>query len=144
MLAAALRILGTRTRHHSSNVLECPPAELAGEIAGNVAVERLVIATVRIAYTRVQKKSPQARVLLPAVYAVERAVGVALEQGVVAPPARMACAGVKEKRPRIPIRLSAVFAVLAHVTPSQIMCRYPVTTGPTANRLAHRQTGGSP
>ena len=98
------------------DVLECPPAELAGEIAGNVAVERLVVATVRIVDARVQKKRPQARVLLPAVYAVERAVGVALEQGVVAPSARMACAGVKEKRPCIPILLSAVFAVLAHVT----------------------------
>jgi hypothetical protein len=28
----------------------------------------------------------------------------------------MACAGVMEKRPRIPIRLSAVFTVLAHAT----------------------------
>jgi hypothetical protein len=32
----------------------------------------------------------------------------------------MACAGVMEKRPRIPIRLSAVFAVLAHAT---CLCR---------------------
>ena len=102
------------------DVLECPPTELAGEIARNVAVERLVVAPVRIVDARVQKKSPQARVLLPAVYTVERAVGVALEQGVIATSARMACAGVMEKRPRIPIRLSAVFAVLAHVT---CLCR---------------------
>ena len=144
MAAAASWVFDTGVQDHRADVLECPPAELAGEIAGNVAVERFVVATVRIAYARVQKKSPQARVLLPAVYAVERAVGVALEQGVVAPPARMACAGVKEKRPRVSIRLSAVFAVLAHVAPYQIMRRYPVTTDPTANRLAHRQTGGSP
>ena len=74
-----------------------------------------MVATVRIVYARVQKKSPQTRVLLPAVHAVERAVGVALEQGVIATSAWMACAGVMEKRPRIPIRLSAVFAVLAYV-----------------------------
>ena len=120
MAAAASWVFDTSVQDHRADVLECPPAELAGEIAGNVAVERLVVATVRIAYARVQKKSPQARVLLPAVYAVERAVGVALEQGVITPSARMACAGVKEKRPRVSIRLSAVFAVLAHVTPSQI------------------------
>ena len=119
-MAAASCFFDTGVQDHRADVLECPPAELAGEIAGNVAVERLVVATVRIVYARVQKKSPQARVLLPAMHAVERAVGVALEQGVVAPSARMACAGVKEKRPRIPIRLSAVFAVLAHVT---FLCR---------------------
>ena len=116
MAAATSWIFGAGVQDHRADVLECPSTELAGEIAGNVAVERLVVATVRIAYARVQKKSPQARVLLPAVYAVERAVGVALEQGVITPSARMACAGVKEKRSRIPIRLSAVFAVLAHVT----------------------------
>ena len=115
MAAAASWFFDTSVQDHRADVLECPPAELAGEIAGNVAVERLVVAPVWIAYARVQKKSPQARVLLPAMHAVERAVGVALEQDVVAPSARMACAGVKEKRPRIPIRLSAVFAILTHV-----------------------------
>ena len=120
MAAAASWVFDTGVQDHRADVLECPPAELAGEIAGNVAVERLVVAPVRIAYARVQKQSPQARVLLPAVYAVERAVGVALEQGVVATSARMACAGVKEKRPRISIRLSTVFAVLAHAT---CLCR---------------------
>ena len=114
MPAAASWVFDTGVQDHRADVLECPPAELAGEIAGNVAVERLVVAPVRIVDARVQKKSPQARVLLSAVHAVERAVGVALKQGVIAPSARMACAGVMEKRPRIPIRLSAVFAVLAH------------------------------
>ena len=120
MAPAASWVFDTGVQDHRADVLECPPAELAGEIAGNVAVERLVIATVWIAYARVQKKSPQARVLLPAMHAVERAVGVTLEQGVIAPSARMACAGVKEKRSRVSIRLSAVFAVLAHVT---CLCR---------------------
>ncbi len=120
MAAAASWVFDTGVQDHRADVLECPPAELAGEIAGNVAVERLVVATVRIAYARVQKESPQARVLLSAVNAVERAVGIALKQGVITTPARMAHAGVKEKRPRIPIRLSAVFAVLAHVT---YLCR---------------------
>ena len=120
MAAAASWVFDTGVQDHRADVLECPPAELAGEIAGNVAVERLVVAPVRIAYARVQKKRPQARILLPAVNAIERAVGVALEQGVVAPSTRMACAGVKEKRPRVSIRLSAVFAVLAHVT---FLCR---------------------
>ena len=109
-------VFDTGVQDHRADVLECPPAELAGEIARNVAVERFVVASVRIACACIQKESPQARVLLPAMDAVERAVGVALEQGVVAPSARMASAGVKEKRPRIPIRLSAVFAVLAHGT----------------------------
>ena len=120
MAATASWIFDTGVQDHRVDVLECPPTELAGEIARNVAVERLVVAPVRIVDARVQKKSPQARVLLPAVYTVERAVGVALEQGVITTPARMARAGVKEKRPRIPIRLSAVFAVLAHVT---CLCR---------------------
>ena len=50
-------------------------------------------------------------------YTVERAVGFALEQGVMTLVGAvwMMVAGVPEKRPRIPIRLSAVFAVLAHV-----------------------------
>ena len=120
MVAAASWVLLTGIQDHHAEVLECPPAELAGEISGNVAVIRFVVATVRIVDARVHKESPQARVFLPAVHAVERAVGVALEQGVIAPSARMACAGVMEKRPRIPIRLSAVFAVLAHVT---CLCR---------------------
>ena len=116
MPAAASWVFDTSVQDHRADVLEYPPAELAGEIAGNVAVERLVVVAVRIVDARVQQKRPRTRVRLPAVHAAERAVGVALEQGVVAPPARMACAGVKEKRPRIPIRLAAVFAVLAHVT----------------------------
>ena len=116
MAAAASWVLDAGVQDHCADVLERPPAELAGEIAGNVAVKRFVVAPVRIVDARVQKKRPQARVLLPAVHAVERAVGVALEQGVIATPARMACAGVMEKRPRIPIRLSAVFTVLAHAT----------------------------
>ena len=116
MAAAASWVLDTSVQDHRVDVLECSPAELAGEIARNVAVERLVVAPVRIAYARVQKKSPQARVLLPAVNAIERTVGIGLEQGVIAPSARMACAGIMEKRSRIPIRLSAVFAVLAHAT----------------------------
>ena len=120
MAATASWVFDTGVQDHRADVLECPPAVLAGEITGNIAVERFVVATVRIAYARVQKKSPQARVLLPAVYAVERAVGIALEQGVIAPSARMACAGVNEKRSRVSIRLSAVFAVLAHVT---CLCR---------------------
>ena len=113
-MAATFWVAGASAGHHAANVAEFPPAELAGEIAGNVAVERFVVAAVRIVYARVQKKRPQTRVLLPAVHAVERAVGVALEQGVIAPSAWMARAGVKEKRPRVSIRLSAVFAVLAH------------------------------
>ena len=86
MAAAASWVFDTGVQDHRADVLECPPAELAGEIAGNVAVERLMVALVRIVDARVQKKSPQARVLLPTMYAVERAAGVALEQGVVAPP----------------------------------------------------------
>ena len=112
----------TGVQDHRADVLECPPAELAGEIAGNIAIEWFVVATVRIVYARVHKKSPQARVLLTAVNAVERAVGVALEQGVITlvRTVRMMVAGVPEKRSRIPIRLATVFAVLAHVA---CLCR---------------------
>ena len=114
MAAAASWVFDTGVQDHRADGLECSSGELVGEIAGNITVEWLMVAPVRIVDARVQKKRPQTRVLLPTVYAVERAVGVALEQGVVAPPARMACAGVMEKRPRVSIRLSAVFAVLAH------------------------------
>ena len=74
MFAAASGVLLTGVQDHRADVPECPPAELAGEIAGKVSVERLVVATVR-----------------------------------------MMVASVPEKRRRIPVFLSAVFAVLAHV-----------------------------
>ena len=115
MAAAASWVFDTSVQDHRADVLECPPAELAGEIAGDVAVERLVVAPVRIAYARVQKKSPQARVLLPTEYAVERAASIALEQSMIAAPSRMVHAGIAKKRRRIAIFLTAVFAVLAHV-----------------------------
>ena len=54
MAAAASWVFGAAVQDHCADVLECPPAELAGEIAGNVAVERFVVAPVRIAYARVQ------------------------------------------------------------------------------------------
>ena len=115
MAAAASWVFGATVQDHRADVLECPPAELAGEIAGNVAVERFVVATVRVVYACVQKKSPQARVPLPAVYAVERAASIALEQSMIAAPSRMVHAGIAKKRRRIAIFLTAVFAVLAHV-----------------------------
>ena len=116
MVAAASWVFDTGVKDHRTDVLKCPPAELAGEIAGNVAVERFVVAAVRVVYARVQKKSPQARVLLPTVYAVERAASIALEQSVIAAPSRMVHAGIAKKRRRIAIFLTAVFAVLAHIT----------------------------
>jgi hypothetical protein len=39
--AAASWVFDTGVQDHRADVLECPPAELAGEIAGNVAAERL-------------------------------------------------------------------------------------------------------
>ena len=118
MAAAACWVFDTGVQDHRADVLECPPAELAGEIAGYVTVERFVVATVRIVHACVQKKRPQVCVLLPAVDAVERPAGIALEECMLAlvRTARMMVAGVPEKRCRIPIFLSAVFAVLAHVT----------------------------
>ena len=117
MAAAASWVFDTGVQDHRADVLECPPAELAGEISGNVAVIRFVVAPVRIVDARVHKESPQARVLLPAMDAVERSASVALEKRMLAlvRTARMMVAGVSEKRRRIPIFLSAVFAVLAHV-----------------------------
>ena len=117
-MATASWILLTGVHHHCVNVFELPTAELASECSRDIAVIRFVVAPVRIAYARVQKKSPQARVLLPAMDAVERSASVALEKRMLAlaRAVRMMIAGVPEKRPRIPIRLSAVFAVLAHGT----------------------------
>ena len=46
MAAAASWFFDTGVYDHRANVLECSPAELAGEIAGYVAVERLVVAIV--------------------------------------------------------------------------------------------------
>ena len=120
MAAAASWVFDAGVQDRRADGLECSSGELVGEIAGNITVEWLMVAPVRIVDARVQKKRPQTRVLLPTVYAVERAVGVALEQGVIATSARMARTGVMEKRPRVSIRLSAVFAVLAHVT---FLCR---------------------
>ena len=126
MAATASWFFDTGVQDHRADVLECPPAELAGEIAGNVAVERLVVAPVRIAYARVQKQSPQARVSLPAVDAEEWSAGVALEKRMLAlvRTARMMIAGVPEKRRRIPIFLSAVLAVFAHVICLSLKCLY--------------------
>ena len=42
MVAAASWVFDTGVQDHRAEVLECPPAELAGEIAGNVAVEQLM------------------------------------------------------------------------------------------------------
>ena len=122
MAAAASWVFDAGVQDHRADVLECPPTELAGEIAGNVAVKRLVVAPVRIVYARVQKKRPQVCVLPSAVDAVERSAGVALEKRMLAfvRAVRMMIAGVPEKRRRIPIFLSAVFAVFAHVT---CLCR---------------------
>lgn len=122
MAAAASWVFDTGVKDHRTNILKCPPAELAGEIAGNVAVERFVVAAVRVVYARVQKKSPQARVLLPTVYAVERAASVALEQSVIAAPSRMVHAGIAKKRRRIAIFLPAVLALFTHgITPCLIL-----------------------
>jgi len=79
MLAAASWVLLTGVHHHCVNVFVLPTAELASECSRDVAIIRFVVATVRIVYARVHKKSPQARVLLPTMNTVERTVGVALE-----------------------------------------------------------------
>ena len=50
MAAAASWFFDTGVQDHRADVLERPPAELAGEIAGNVAVERFVVAPVGVMY----------------------------------------------------------------------------------------------
>ena len=122
MVSAASWVLDTGVQDHRADVLKCPPAELAGEIAGNIAVERLVVAAVRIVYARVQKKRPQARVPLTAVYAVERATSIALKQSVIAALSRMVHAGITKKRRRIAIFLPTELAVFTHgITPCLIL-----------------------
>ena len=122
MTAAASWVLLTGVHHHCVNVFVLPTAELASEGSRDVAVKRFVVASVRVACARIQKESPQARVLLPAMEAVERSASVALEKRMLAlvRAVRMMVAGVPEKRRRIPVFLSAVFAVFAHVAPPQI------------------------
>ncbi len=117
MFAAASWVLLTGVHHHRVDVFVLPTAELASECSRDVAVERFVVAAVRVVHACVQKKRPQVCVLPSAVDAVERSAGVALEQGVIAlvGAVRMMIAGVPEKRSRIPIRLAAVFTVLAHI-----------------------------
>jgi len=125
------------------NVFVLPTAELASECSRDVAVIRFVVATVRVACARIQKESPQARVLLPAMDAVERSASVALEKRMLTlvRTARMMVAGVSEKRRRIPIFLSAVFAVLAHVTCLSLKCLYyTIFTG--LHVVRSRQSGG--
>ena len=99
------------------NVFVLTSAELAAECSRDVAVIRFVVAAVRVVHACVQKKRPQVCVLPSAVDAVERSASVALEKRMLAlaRAVRMMIAGVSEKRRRIPIFLSAVFTVLAHV-----------------------------
>ena len=137
MVAAASWVLLTGVHHHCVNVFVLPTAELASECSRDVAVIRFVVATVRVACARIQKESPQARVLLPAMDAVERSASVPLKKRMLAlvRAARMMVAGVSEKRRRIPIFLSAIFTVLAHVTPSQISTSQLPNFRPPTRRL---------
>ena len=126
MAAAASWVLLTGVHHHCVNVFVLTPAELASEGSRDVAVIRLVVATVRIVHACVQKKRPQVCVLPSAVDAVERSASVALEKRMLTlvRTVRMMIAGVSEKRRRIPIFLSAVFAVFAHVICLSLKCLY--------------------
>ena len=91
-------------------------AELASERAVRVALERLVILTVRVVVATVGHQRAERRVALSAVDAEERAVFVTLEESVPSLPesARMMRAGVREKALCIRVLLSAVLAVFAH------------------------------
>ena len=126
MVAAASWVLLTGVDHHCVDVFVLTPAELASECSRDVAIIRFVVATIRVVHARVQKKRPKARVLLPAVDAVERSASVALEKRMLAlvRAARMLVAGVPEKRRRIPIFLSAVLTVFAHVIRLSLKCLY--------------------
>ena len=126
MVAAASWVLLTGVHHHRVDVFVLPTAELASECSRNVAVKWFVVTPVRVVHARVQKKRPQVCVLPSAVDAVERSAGVALEERMLAfvRAVRMMIAGVPEKRRRIPIFLSAVLAVFAHVICLPLKCLY--------------------
>ena len=117
VVSAVSWVLLTGVHHHCVNVFVLSPAELAPEGSRDVAVIRFVVATVRVVHACVQKKRPQTCVPLPAVDAVERSILVTLEERMLAlvRAVRMMVAGVPEKRRRIPVFLSTVFAVLAHI-----------------------------
>ena len=126
MVAAASWVLLTGVHHHCVDVFVLTSAELAAECSRDVAVIRFVVAAVRVVHACVQKKRPQVCVLLAAVDAVERSAGIALEERMLAfvRAVRMMIAGVPEKRRRIPIFLSTVLAVFAHVICLSLKCLY--------------------
>ena len=122
MAAAASWVLLAGVHYQRVDIFILTTAELASECSRDIAIECLMIAAVRIVYTCIQKKRPQTCVPLPAVDAVKRSASIALEKRMIALvwTTWMMVAGITQKRRRIPIFLSAVFAVLAHVT---LLCR---------------------
>ena len=84
MLPAACRVLQARIQHHRADVLECSPAELAGEVAADPALVGFVATSVRIVQTRIQHERTEIVVLLSAMDAVKRPFLVALEERMLA------------------------------------------------------------
>ena len=89
MLASTLRILGTRARHHSSNVMICPPTELARKIPGYITIESLMATAIWISCARTRKQRPQIRIFLTAVHTIKRSFFVTFKQSVLAASIRM-------------------------------------------------------
>ena len=116
MVPAAFGILGAAVDDEVAEGGIGTAAELAGERAARVALERLVVRSVRIVHTAVGHQRAERRVALAAVDAEKRAVLVALEESVLAFPesAWMMGAGIREKALCVRVLLSAVLAVFAH------------------------------
>ena len=114
MAAIAFGVLGAAVGDHRSDVGIRAAAELAAEWAVGIPLERLVVATIRIAQAAVRHERTELRSLFPAVDADERSALESLEKGVVAASGGMERARVVQEGPGVRVRPSAVFAVFAH------------------------------
>ena len=114
MAAAAFGVLDAAVGDHGADVWIWAAAKPAAEGTVRIPLERLVVATVRIAQAAVRHERTEFRFLFPAVDADERSALGSLEKDVVAAPGGMERARVVQEGPGVRVRPSAVFAVFAH------------------------------
>ena len=145
MAAVSFGVLGAAVGDHGADVGIGAAAEPAAERAVGIPLERLVVATVRIARAAIRHERPELRSLFPAVDADERSALGSLEKGVVAASGGMERAGVVQECPGVRVRPSAVFAVFAHgltcfrVSPGRVPARERVSR---ARSAAQAETPG--
>lgn len=114
MAPVAFGVLGAAVGDHGADVGIRAATEPAAERAMRIPLERLVVATVRIAQAAVGHERTEFRSLFPAVDADERSALGSIEKGVVASSSGMERARVVQEGLGVRVRPSAVFAVFAH------------------------------